>query len=54
MSEEELEYQSLELHPNDDPEGIKEAIRRDEEMDRSPSASLTHDEFLAAFGRKQA
>lgn len=32
-------------------EGFAEALRRSEEMDRVPSACLTHDEFLKALGR---
>lgn len=32
-------------------EGLAEALRRSEEMDRNPSACLTHEEFIAALGR---
>lgn len=32
-------------------EGLAEALRRSEEMDRDPSVCLTHDEFLKALGR---
>jgi putative addiction module component (TIGR02574 family) len=32
-------------------EGLAEALRRSEEMDRDPSACLTHEEFLNAVGR---
>lgn len=32
-------------------EGLAEALRRSEEMDRDPSVCLTHDEFLNAVGR---
>ena len=32
-------------------EGLAEALRRSEEMDRDPSACLTHEEFLKAVGR---
>jgi hypothetical protein len=31
--------------------GLAEALRRSEEMDRDPSACLTHEEFLKAVGR---
>ena len=34
-----------------DDEGLAEALRRSEEMDRDPSACLTHEEFLKAVGR---
>jgi len=37
---------------DDEDEGIAEALRRSEEMDRDPSVCLTHDEFLKALGRK--
>ena len=32
-------------------EGLAEALRRSEEMDRDPSACLTHEPFLKAVGR---
>lgn len=32
-------------------EGLAEALRRSEEMERDPSACLTHEEFLKAVGR---
>jgi hypothetical protein len=32
-------------------DGLAEANRRSEEMDRDPSVCLTHDEFLKAVGR---
>lgn len=32
----------------DDDEGVAEALRRSEEMDRDPSCSLTHEEFVKA------
>jgi putative addiction module component (TIGR02574 family) len=35
----------------EDDEGLAEALRRSEEMDRDPSACLTHEEFLNAVGR---
>jgi putative addiction module component (TIGR02574 family) len=35
----------------EDDEGLAEALRRSEEMDRDPSACLTHEEFLKAAGR---
>ena len=35
----------------EDDEGLAEALRRSEEMDRDPSACLTHKEFLKAVGR---
>ena len=35
----------------DDDDGLAEALRRSEEMDRDPSACLTHEEFLKAMGR---
>lgn len=35
----------------DDDDGLAEARRRSEEMDRDPSAGLTHEEFLKAMGR---
>jgi putative addiction module component (TIGR02574 family) len=36
----------------EDDEGLAEALRRSEEMDRDPSACLTHEEFLNAVGRR--
>lgn len=36
---------------DDDDEGVAEALRRSEEMDRDPSVCLTHEEFLKALGR---
>jgi len=36
---------------NDD-DGMTEAIRRSEEMDRDPRASVTHEELLKALGRE--
>lgn len=35
----------------DDDEGVAEALRRSEEMDRDPSVCLSHDEFIKALGR---
>jgi putative addiction module component (TIGR02574 family) len=35
----------------DDDEGLAEALRRSEEMDRDPTVCLTHEEFLIAVGR---
>ena len=35
----------------DDDDGLAEALRRSEEMDRDPSTRLTHEEFLKALGR---
>jgi hypothetical protein len=35
----------------EDDEGLAEAERRSEEMDRDPSVCLTHEEFLKAVGR---
>ncbi len=35
----------------EDDEGLAEALRRSEEMDRDPSVCLTHEEFLNALGR---
>ena len=32
-------------------DGLAEALRRSEEMDRDPSSCLTHEEFLKAVGR---
>lgn len=37
----------------DDDDGLAEAYRRSEEMDRDPDASLTHEEFLKALGRRE-
>jgi putative addiction module component (TIGR02574 family) len=37
------------LHEEDD--GIAEAMRRDAELDRDPSAGMTLEEFRSAFGR---
>ena len=36
---------------HDDDEGIAEAMRRDAEMDRDPSAAMTMEEFRQAFGK---
>ena len=36
---------------DDEDEGLAEALRRSEEMDRDPSMCLSHDEFLKALGR---
>jgi hypothetical protein len=36
----------------DEDDGIAEALRRSEEMDRDPSVCLSHEEFLAAVRRK--
>ncbi|NQW99847.1 addiction module protein [bacterium] len=35
----------------EDDEGLAEALRRAEEMDRDPSVCLTHEEFLKAVSR---
>ncbi len=35
----------------EDDQGLAEALRRSEEMDRDPMAGLTHEEFLKALGR---
>lgn len=35
----------------EDDQGLAEALRRSEEMDRDPSVSLTHEEFLKVLGR---
>lgn len=35
----------------DEDEGLSEAIRRSEEMDRDPSVCVSHEEFLKALGR---
>jgi hypothetical protein len=37
----------------DSDDGLEEAARRSEEMDRDPSICLTHDEFLKALGRAE-
>lgn len=37
------------LHDDDD--GIAEALRRDAEMDRDPSATMTMEDFRKAFGK---
>ena len=37
----------------DEDDGIAEALRRSEEMDRDPSVCLSHEEFLAAVRRKE-
>lgn len=34
----------------DDDEGLAEALRRSEEMDRDPSVCLSHEEFIKAVG----
>jgi len=36
---------------HDEDAGIAEAARRDEELDRDPSAEMTLEEFKSAFGR---
>ena len=36
----------------DEDEGLAEALRRSEEMDRDPAVCLSHEEFLAAVRRK--
>ena len=36
----------------DDDDGVAEARRRSEEMDRDPSVCITHEEFLKALGRE--
>ena len=36
---------------HDDDEGVAEALRRDAELDRDPSASLTMEQFKQACGR---
>ena len=36
---------------NDEDDGLAEAQRRSEEMDRDPTVCLTHQEFLNAVGR---
>jgi Putative addiction module component len=36
---------------DDDDDGLAEALRRSEEMDRDPSACVNHEEFLKALGR---
>jgi hypothetical protein len=35
----------------EDDDGLAEAVRRSDEMDRDPAACLTHEEFLKALGR---
>ena len=35
----------------DDDEGLAEALRRSDEMDRDPAACLSHDQFLRAVGQ---
>jgi hypothetical protein len=37
------------LHEEDD--GIEEAMRRDAELDRDPTAAMTLEEFRSALGR---
>jgi len=37
---------------DDEDEGVAEALRRSQEMDRDPSVCLTHDEFLKSLRRK--
>lgn len=37
----------------EDDEGLAEALRRSEEMDRDPSVRLTHEEFLKAVSRPE-
>jgi putative addiction module component (TIGR02574 family) len=36
---------------HDDDAGVAEAMRRDAELDRDPSAGMSMEEFRAAFGR---
>lgn len=36
---------------HDDDNGIAEAMRRDEELDRNPAAGMTLDQFRSALGR---
>ncbi len=36
---------------HDEDEGVAEAMRRDAELDRDPSAGMTLEEFKNAFGR---
>lgn len=36
----------------DGDEGVAEALRRSEEMDRNPSVCLSHEDFIKALGRK--
>ena len=36
---------------HDDDEGIAEAMRRDEELDRNPAVGMTLDQFRSALGR---
>lgn len=35
----------------EDDEGLAEALRRSEEMERDPSVCLSHEEFLKGIGR---
>lgn len=35
----------------DDDDGLAEALRRSDEMDRDPAACLSHDQFLKAVGQ---
>ncbi|MEI8037220.1 MAG: addiction module protein [Verrucomicrobiota bacterium] len=35
----------------DDDEGLAEALRRSDEMDRDPATCLSHDQFLKAVGQ---
>jgi len=35
----------------DDDEGLAEALRRSDEMDRDPAVCLSHEQFLKAVGR---
>lgn len=37
----------------DDDEGVAEAMRRTEEMERDPAACLSHEEFMAAVRSKE-
>jgi putative addiction module component (TIGR02574 family) len=37
----------------EDDDGLAEAIRRSEEMDRDPSACLTHEEFLKSLRSRE-
>ena len=43
--------QSLSPIATDEDEGVSEALRRDAEMDRDPSAVMTHEEFIQSLGR---
>lgn len=38
---------------DDDDDGVAEALRRREEVDRDPSCSVSHEEFLRALGRSE-